>query len=135
MMRFSKRHTDERLLKSYNDNDVMFIMDAESLSSKWGFGDGDMLSDAVPLDSDMWYGNEGYDVEHDILFALARLCWPSADLIRIESCHNPVRCDDIGGLEDVSVSAAMLRQAVAKVVGPLAQDASSLLAEGQAKPA
>jgi len=72
-----------------------FMLDAESLCSKWGFGDGDALDD-------WWWDtyDEDPDVNTDeLLYALVmahlvpaiRDAGHSVDLERIDTIHNPVR--------------------------------------------
>lgn len=80
-----------------------FFMDAESLLSKWGFGDGDALDD-------WWWDN--YDdaptVDTDeLLYALAaahlvpamREAGYEVELERIGTTHNPVRARTLNGVE------------------------------------
>lgn len=83
--------------------DPTFSLDAESLLSKWGFGDGDALSD-------WWwdhYGAEPPFNDHDMLHALVLAYLVPAihdgarevEIIRIDTIHNPVRADTLDGVQ------------------------------------
>lgn len=80
-----------------------FFLDAESLLSKWGFGDGDALDD-------WWWDN--YDDAptvntDDLLYALVvaylvpalRDAGYEVELERIGTNHNPVRARTLNGVE------------------------------------
>lgn len=80
-----------------------FLLDAESLVSKWGFGDGDALDD-------WWW--DTFDVEppvncDDLLHALVleylvpamRARGWDPKVIRIGTIHNPVRAESLNGHE------------------------------------
>jgi len=80
-----------------------FTLDADSLLSKWGFGDGDALND-------WWWDN--YDEEppfgdHEMLYALVvahllpkmREAGWDVELVRISTIHNPVRAERLNGVE------------------------------------
>lgn len=80
-----------------------FLLDAESLCSKWGFGDGDALDD-------WWW--ETYDEApeintHELLHALVlaflipaiRDAGHEVEVVRIETNHNPVRAGRLDGIE------------------------------------
>jgi hypothetical protein len=80
-----------------------FTLDAESLLSKWGFGDGDALSD-------WWWDNYGAELpfnDHDMLHALVLAYLVPAihdaarevEIIRIDTIHNPVRADTLDGVQ------------------------------------
>lgn len=87
-----------------------FTLHAESLLSKWGFGDGDALED-------WWWDN--FDEEppfndHDVLYALvlAHLvpaieeAGHSVEVFRIHTIHNPVRGRRLDGEEVDSYAGA-----------------------------
>lgn len=78
-------------------------LDAESLLSRWGFGDGDALSD-------WWWDNYGEDTpfnDHDMLHALVvaylvpviREAGRDVEIVRIDTIHNPVRADTLDGAQ------------------------------------
>lgn len=80
-----------------------FYLDARSLLSKWGFGDGDAFDD-------WWW--DTYDEPprpnaDDILYALVagylmpalRDAGHDGELTRIETSHNPVRLETLDGRE------------------------------------
>jgi hypothetical protein len=78
-----------------------FTLDADSLLSKWGFGDGDALSD-------WWWDNFDEDApfnDHDVLHALVlahlvpaiRNAGHEVEVEFIETIHNPVRADTFDG--------------------------------------
>lgn len=78
-----------------------FHMDANSLISKWGFGDGDALSD-------WWWDNYDEDPpfnDHEALYTLAlthlmpliRAEGWDGELVRIATIHNPVRIEHLNG--------------------------------------
>lgn len=81
----------------------MFTMHAESLLSKWGFGDGDALSD-------WWWDQFETDPpfnDHDVLFTLVEshlvpkmqaAGW-KVDLVKIATIHNPVRAGRLNNVE------------------------------------
>lgn len=84
-------------------SEPMFLLDAESLMSKWGFGDGDALSD-------WWWDNFDEDCPFnadDLLYALVveylmpklRAAGWTVELCRIETTHNPVRAERLNGRE------------------------------------
>ena len=84
-----------------NDSEPTFLLDAESLLSKWGFGDGDALND-------WWWDNYDEDPpfnDHDMLHALVVTYLVPAihdaarevEIIRIHTNHNPVRADTFDG--------------------------------------
>lgn len=80
-----------------------FLLDANSLLSKWGFGDGDALSD-------WWWDN--FDEEppfndHDALYTLVethlvpeleKAGW-EVELVKISTIHNPVRAERLNNIE------------------------------------
>ncbi|MFB4348488.1 hypothetical protein [Microbacterium sp. CR_7] len=79
-----------------------FELDAESLLSKWGFGDGDALSD-------WWWDSFGEDApfnERNVLHALVIAFLVPAlhdagrdvEISWIETNHNPVRADTFDGV-------------------------------------
>lgn len=79
------------------------MLDAESLCSKWGFGDGDALDD-------WWWDtyDEGPDVNtDDLLYALVvaylvpaiRDAGHTVEIERIGTIHNPVRASRVDGAE------------------------------------
>lgn len=83
--------------------DRTFLLDAESLCSKWGFGDGDALDD-------WWW--DTYDEDpavdtHELLHALViaylipaiREAGHDVVLERVETIHNPVRAYTLDGVE------------------------------------
>jgi len=80
-----------------------FFLDADSLLSKWGFGDGDALWEWY------WdhYGGEMPWPEDDVLHALCQAYLlpriveqgHEAELMRIETIHNPVRLETIDGVK------------------------------------
>lgn len=83
--------------------DRTFLLDAESLCSKWGFGDGDALDD-------WWWDtyDEAPTIDtHELLHALVlaflmpaiREAGHEVVLERIETNHNPVRAFTIDGVE------------------------------------
>lgn len=78
-------------------------LDMSSLCSKWGFGDGDMLDD-------WWwdtYGEAPSLNSDDLLHALVLTYLAPAieaaghrvEIVRVETCHNPVRAISLDGLE------------------------------------
>lgn len=80
-----------------------FLLDAESLMSKWGFGDGDALDE-------WWWDRFAADAEFDtdeLLYALVLAYLVPAmrerghvvELVRIETIHNPVRAGMLDGVE------------------------------------
>lgn len=83
--------------------DRTFLLDAESLCSKWGFGDGDALDDWW---WDTYDGCPEIDT-HELLHALVvaylmpviRDAGHAVELERIETIHNPVRARILNGVE------------------------------------
>lgn len=82
-------------------NEPTFLMDAESLGSKWGFGDGDALDD-------WWWDNYGEDPSfntHRVLYRLVEdhlipaLAEWDIELVLIHTNHNPVRAEKVDGVE------------------------------------
>ncbi|WP_336630018.1 MULTISPECIES: hypothetical protein [unclassified Microbacterium] len=80
-----------------------FLLDAESLMSKWGFGDGDALDD-------WWWDRFDTDADFDtdeLLYALVqaylvpaiRAAGHVVELVRIGTIHNPVRAGTLDGVE------------------------------------
>jgi hypothetical protein len=82
-------------------SDHNFLMDAESLCSKWGFGDGDAFDDwwwdtydeDAPANSD--------DILHALVLEYLVPAMRAANwfpvLCRIETIHNPVRAESLNG--------------------------------------
>lgn len=81
----------------------MFTMHADSLLSKWGFGDGDALSE-------WWWHRFETDPpfnDHDVLFNLVeaylapkmRAAGWEVDLVKIATIHNPVRAERLNNAE------------------------------------
>lgn len=79
------------------------ILDVESLFSKWGFRDGDLLKE-------WWWdamGEEPPFEHHDILYALVVAYLVPAvtqagiqvDVYRIYTNHNPARTESVNGVE------------------------------------
>lgn len=77
------------------------ILNAESLASKWGFNDGDIVDD-------WWWNNQGEVLEADTHEALHLLivehlipaierAGHAVELERIDTIHNPVRAHTIDG--------------------------------------
>lgn len=86
-----------------SDDEPKFTLDAESLLSKWGFGDGDALSD-------WWWDNYEEDApfdDHEVLYELviaylAPAIQDSArdvEIVRVETIHNPVRASTLDGVQ------------------------------------
>lgn len=83
--------------------DPKFLLHAESLLSKWGFGDGDALSD-------WWWDTFEYDPDwdfHVVLFELVKehlvpemeRKGHRVELVFIHTIHNPVRAERLNGEE------------------------------------
>lgn len=79
----------------------IFTLDADGLLSKWGFGDGDALSD-------WWWDNFDEDTPFDdreVLHALVLAFLVPAihdaarevEIVHVETIHNPVRADTLDG--------------------------------------
>lgn len=84
-------------------SDPTFTLDADGLLSKWGFGDGDALSD-------WWWDHYGEDAPFDDREALHALVIAylvpaihdaarEVEIVRIETIHNPVRADTLDGVK------------------------------------
>lgn len=83
--------------------DGHLYLDADSLLSKWGFSDGEALSD--------WWWDRFDESpafnDHDLLHALVmaylvpaiRDAGYEVEIVRIETSHNPVRAETLDGVE------------------------------------
>lgn len=68
----------------------------DSLLSKWGFGDGDMLDDLL-FDNGLPYG-------HDVLIRVVRnkilpVIQQNVEVYEISTNHNPIRAKAVDGIE------------------------------------
>lgn len=80
-----------------------FFMDANSLLSKWGFGDGDGLGDWWWEEFDEPFPDEEHLVLRDLvrthLVPAIEATGRSVTLTDIETIHNPVRAEILDGSE------------------------------------
>ena len=86
-------------------DEVILTLDPDDMTCKFGFGDGDMFSDDIDVHGPCWLG-------HRLIERLCREAWPSADIWFVETCHNPVRCDDVSGLEPVDITMGQMVDAM-----------------------
>ena len=101
------------------------LLDADGLNSKFGFGDGDGLDDALEEMGVPWQSDRDYYLpnHHEILARVVeRLVVPKLDLpdgaevYRIGTCHNPIRLrDEVDDLPMVPVNLAAIRNIAAEV--------------------
>ena len=113
-------------------SEPMFLLDASSLLSKWGFADGDALSD-------WWWDNFDCDPpfsDHDAIYSLAEkylvpqmeLAGWTVELVRIQTIHNPARAERLNGVEvdwyagttEIPVEARVTKEQILAVVATLA---------------
>jgi hypothetical protein len=94
-------------------DEVVLSFDPDCLDSKFGFCDGDLFSDDLDVDPQ---GDLPHWVGHRLIERIARESWPEADIWFVETCHNPVRCDNITGLSAVEITMGQVVRALDRVL-------------------
>jgi hypothetical protein len=94
-------------------DEIVFVLNPEDMTSKFGFYDGDMFPDRFLIDPE--YKMEHW-VAHRLIERLCREAWPQADIWSCGGNHNPARCDDPSGLESVDITMGELVAALDRTI-------------------
>jgi len=83
---------------------IMIVFDTDSLFSKWGFCDGDLLCELIfDVSEEMGVPSKNVDFHQCLHKVLKKYVIPKIknrlDIVFITTCHNPVRTRTLDGVE------------------------------------